>query len=117
MTIVTITLDLPEGATFDVAARPSPPRLALPRRCSPGLPVKTFLAAFEATSDDGESADAVAVRDAFANTYPTRSGSDRARRETVRKALRRALDALAEEFVVERRGGVEWLRRLPEGAG
>lgn len=114
MAIVTITLELPEGATFNVATRASPPRLALPRRRSPGLPVKTFVAAFESESEDGKTANAEAVRDRFAVIYPVKSDDPETRKDTLRKALRRALDALTEEFVIERRGGVEWLRRLDE---
>lgn len=117
MTIVTITLNLPDGATFDVATRHSPPQLALPRRRSPGLPVKTFVAAFESESEDGTTAAAEAVRDRFAVIYPVKSEDPETRKDTVRKALRRALDALAGEFVIERRGGVEVLRRVAEMGG
>lgn len=111
---IVVTIEAPPDVSIRIVRKEAPSRLRLSPRSRVGKPVTAFLIAFSASSKDGASAPADAVRDHFAAHYPSRGKSPKSREETVARAWRRALTLVEEDFTVERAGGVEVLRRLDE---
>lgn len=111
---IILTIEAPPDVSVRVIRKEAPSRLRLSPRSRIGKPVAAFVAAFAASSKDGASAPADAVRDRFATSYHS---TGKNRKEAVEKAWRRALALVEGSFEVERRGGAEWLRRLPDGVG